>query len=294
MIPGTGARFPGWLTLTSGNYSNNLSPPTIAFWLCGTSRDVTFDQPVSKVSLFYASFPNVTLQAFDAANNLVASAFGPANFTFTFNVWSPLSVNVSQNVIVKVTVNGNGNQTAVDDFEVCHIAIIPVDTDIKPGSDPNSISLGNQGVIPVAILTTSSFNAADVDPTTVTAGNDDGNDTPVATRKNGSLMANLEDVDGDGDIDMILHFGTQALVANGDVDASTTQLVLNGKTMGGTPIQGSDAVNIVPQAACRMPARLQGPPQSGPCSLRRSAGLLHRAERVHVSEVAHPESRAVG
>ena len=35
--------------------------------------------------------------------------------------------------------------------------------DIKPGSNPNSINLGSGGVVPVAILTTATFDAADVD-----------------------------------------------------------------------------------------------------------------------------------
>lgn len=125
-------------------------------------------------------------------------------------------------------------------------AAFPVQIDIKPGSAPNSINLGDQGRIPVAILTTVDFDAADVDPSTVTLGNDDGNDTPVATRRNGSLMASLEDVDGDADLDLILHFATQALVGNGDLDGSTTYLVVNGETTEGTPIGGSDAVRIVP------------------------------------------------
>ena len=99
----------------------------------------------------------------------------------------------------------------------------------------------------MAILTTDDFDAADVDPATVTLGNDDGNDTSVATRKKGSLKASLEDVDDDGDLDLILHFDTQALVGNGDLDANTTELILNGETTGGQAIQGSDSVNIVPK-----------------------------------------------
>ena len=131
-------------------------------------------------------------------------------------------------------------------FIVAERSVLDVTIDIKPGSDPNSINLGNKGGIPVAILTTDDFDAADVDPATVTLGNDDGNDTSVATRANGSLTASLEDVDNDGDLDLILHFDTQALVENGDLDENTTELILNGKTFGGQEIQGSDSVNIVP------------------------------------------------
>ena len=123
--------------------------------------------------------------------------------------------------------------------------IIEVDIDIKPGSDPNSINPKSKGRLPVAILTTDDFDASDVDVSTVTLGNDDDNDTPVAARKKGTLMAELEDVDGDNDLDLILHFETRALVDNGDLDGSTTELILNGKTSGDQAIKGSDSVNIV-------------------------------------------------
>ncbi len=120
LIPGLNTRFPGWLTLTSGNYANNPSPPTVAIWTGGVaSRDITFDEPVSKVGFFYASFPDVTLEAFDPGGRLVASAVGPANFTTTFDVWDPLGVELERNRIVQVTVTGNSNQTGIDDFEVC-------------------------------------------------------------------------------------------------------------------------------------------------------------------------------
>ncbi len=40
--------------------------------------------------------------------------------------------------------------------------------DIKPGSDLNSINLGSNGTIPVAIFSTVDFDATTVDPLTVT------------------------------------------------------------------------------------------------------------------------------
>ncbi len=71
-------------------------------------------------------------------------------------------------------------------------------------------------------------------------------------------------MDDDGDLDLMLHFDTQALVDNrdldlilhlntkalvgnnGDLDEYTTELMLNGKTTGGQAVQGSDSVQIVP------------------------------------------------
>jgi hypothetical protein len=45
--------------------------------------------------------------------------------------------------------------------------------DIKPGSFPNSINPRSKGVIPVAILTTDTFDATTVDPLSVTFGPDE-------------------------------------------------------------------------------------------------------------------------
>jgi hypothetical protein len=117
--------------------------------------------------------------------------------------------------------------------------------DIKPGSDRNPVNTKSNGVLPVAILTTDAFDAATVNPATVTIGDGEGDETGVAVRKNGTLMANLEDVDDDGDLDMILHFNTQDIVAAGDLDEDTTSLTLNGLTVDDQAIVGSDAVSVV-------------------------------------------------
>lgn len=121
--------------------------------------------------------------------------------------------------------------------------IIEVRVDVMPGSDLNPVNVKKGGMLPVAILTTGDFDAADADPTTITLrdGEGEGDGTPVAGR-NGGVMASLEDVDGDGDLDLVLHFSTPDLVANGDLSKDTQTLVLRGQTFGGEPFQGSDAV----------------------------------------------------
>ena len=107
-----------------------------------------------------------------------------------------------------------------------------VTIDIKPDSDPNSINLKSKGVIPVAILTTPDLDATTVDAETVRFGPDQAHPTQYA----------LEDVDGDGDLDLILHFRTQdAGIAPGDTSA-----MLVGWTYADRPIIGLDSVRTVP------------------------------------------------
>lgn len=110
---------------------------------------------------------------------------------------------------------------------------IAVTIDIKPGSFPNSINPKSKGVIPVAILTTETFDAATVDSTTVLFGPSGTEAAPVKSA--------LQDVDGDGDIDMILHFNTQTTgIQCGEISATLT-----GETLDGQMIKGSDDINTV-------------------------------------------------
>jgi len=108
-----------------------------------------------------------------------------------------------------------------------------VSIDIKPGSYPNSINPNSKGVIPVAILTTSDFDATDVDPKTVEFG------------PSGATMvhkkAHLEDVDGDGDTDLLLHF----ICGDTGIAAGNTQVLLTGADYDGYHISGVDSIKTV-------------------------------------------------
>lgn len=108
-----------------------------------------------------------------------------------------------------------------------------ISIDIKPGSFPNSINPKSEGVIPVAVLTTITFDATTVDPLSVRFGPNG------ATEAHG--RGHNEDVDGDGDLDLVLHFRTQkAGIQCGDTSASLT-----GQTFDGQAIEGSDSIKTV-------------------------------------------------
>jgi hypothetical protein len=112
--------------------------------------------------------------------------------------------------------------------------IFPVDLDIKPGSDPNAINIDDNGLIPVAILTTEDFDALTVDAASVRFGPDEA--------EKSHKRAHVEDVDGDGDLDLLLHFRTlDTGIAPGDTEACVI-----GETLDGTPFEGCDLVRTVP------------------------------------------------
>ncbi len=139
-----GISSPDWLGIIdadaggTGNFAFEPSPSTIAFWLggatgTGTSRDIEFSsQPAARVSFHYASFVPVQLQAFDASGSVVGAATGPANFdvgpggdpTGSFNQWDPISVESSDNDIVRIRVSGAVNQTGIDNLQVCRSILV--------------------------------------------------------------------------------------------------------------------------------------------------------------------------
>ncbi len=121
---------------------------------------------------------------------------------------------------------------SLSDTDTADITVYPVriTIDIKPGSSANPINLGSTGVTPVAVLTTKDFNASDLDPVTILFAEA----SPFRWVK--------QDVDLDGDIDLLFHFKTQSLKFN----QSSTEATLTGKTFAGVSVEGKDTVKIVP------------------------------------------------
>jgi len=221
----------------AGPLSATVGQP-LSFTVTGTDAD-----PGATVTLNSAGMPSVA----ESSPALPVTGASPQSSDV---IWTPGDALVGTHVALFTATDNNGLQG------LCSVTITvtgggggggdpEVGIDIKPGSDDNPVNLKSKGKIPVAVLSDADFNAASLDPASITLGNDDGDDTPVAARNNGTLMAGLEDVDQDGDLDLVLHFETQALVSNFDLDAGTTELILNGLTAAGAAVQGRDVVRIV-------------------------------------------------
>ena len=131
-------------------------------------------------------------------------------------------------------------------------SVVDAVVDIKPGSDPNSINLKSRGKLPVAILNTQveagepeTFDPAWVDTSTILFG-----DPSLSGRVSPAHTA-FEDVDGDGDTDLIIHFSMSEIsrveALNSDSESAEVTAEVFGGTAIGTDLIGSDSVNIVPQ-----------------------------------------------
>jgi hypothetical protein len=151
-------------------------------------------------------------------------------------VWSTNNINPESFDIVFLAAQGSTG-TFIDyqvgmDYRASQL-VVECSIDIKPGGNPNDINLKSKGVVPVAILTDETFDAATVDPLSIAFGPDG------ASEAHG--RGHIEDVDGDSDLDLVLHFKIQDTgIACGDTSA-----FLRGKTSDGKEIKGSDSINTV-------------------------------------------------
>ena len=93
-----------------------------------------------------------------------------------------------------------------------------------------NVCKGGNGVIPVQLLTTETFDALTVDHTTVTLGNASETHT---NKKTGEVKRHEEDVDRDGDLDLVFHFRARET----GLDCKSDEFQIAGQTYDGQPIQ---------------------------------------------------------
>ncbi len=142
-----------------------------------------------------------------------------------------------------ITHTSSSNDEFFNDLELAMVTANITDSDepigemtidIKPGSDPNSINPFSRGRIPVAILTDGGFDVTSVNASTVHFGQ-----TGIEA---GAVHYSLDDVDDDGDIDMIFHFRTQ----DTGIALDDTEATLTANTTDGTFISATDSIRTVP------------------------------------------------
>lgn len=115
---------------------------------------------------------------------------------------------------------------------------LTVAIDVKPGSFPNSINLRSSGVVAVAILSSSTFDATQVNPATIILA---GAKVKLIG-KGDRFSCSVDDLNGDSLPDLICHIMTAELL----IEPGDSTVVLEAETFDGTKIRGEDSVRIVP------------------------------------------------
>ncbi len=193
--------------------------PDISVWL-GQPADLaaTFTDPGDDAPWSWAvDWGDGTVSTGDVATagSVAASHTFPSTGTFT----------------VTVAVD-DGDGGLGQDQLVVEVTALEVPMDVKPGSDGNPVN--GRGVLPVALLS-GPIDGHDFDATTI----------DVATLRFGPGSAgeahgrlHSEDVDGDGDLDAVLHF---QIPASG-IRCDDGQVTLEAMTHAGVPIRASDSI----------------------------------------------------
>lgn len=129
------------------------------------------------------------------------------------------------------------------------VPALPVEIDIKPRSDPNSFGCNAKGRIPVALLSSESFDALSVDPDTVRFGKTGTEASEAHVDRNGMAVQHVEDVNMDGLMDLVFHFEFEETGFGCDDipsgQASVTLVgILTGTMYGGGDVVGEDDIRL--------------------------------------------------
>ena len=122
---------------------------------------------------------------------------------------------------------------------VTFLETIPVIIDIKPGDEPNSINLCSEGVVPIAILGSDTFDVNDIDTDTLRFAEAS---VKVVGMKDPHSLCNYEDVNDDLFYDLVCQFMTADIAG---IDGQSSTATVNGELLNGTPVEGTDSVKIV-------------------------------------------------
>lgn len=205
-------------------------PYTETLWITRGKRDIV---------VFQYDFEGNILFSFSTGHQNYGLAFDPADKTLWifgsgggYDQWTTTGA-----LLKRGRIEGLENCEGLHgvEFNLAEMAI-QVDIDIKPGSYPNSINLGSNGNVPVAIFSTADFDATTVDPLTITLAG-----ATVRIKGKGDPQVNFDDVDGDGLMDIVVHVDTRTFV----LSATDTEAILTGETFDGVKFEGVDTIRIV-------------------------------------------------
>lgn len=163
----------------------------------------------------------------------------PTSSAFSTLTSAELGVTGVELCLLRVNIVSIAADYSIDNINLTPIIPVQeVDIDIKPGSMENPVNPGENGLLPVAVLGSSSFDVTRIDASSILLGS-----ATLSTRGKAEKLAySFEDVNGDGFMDMMTFFSVPDLA----ITSSDTGLTLTAVLNDGTLISGSDTITIVP------------------------------------------------
>ena len=192
------------------------------------------EQATSPADVSISGYPPVTFADFltiggSASDNLDTSLdylySGPSQF--------PIGITF----VTHTVIDDFGNSAGCTQLVTVELVPSPVEIDIKPGSNPNSINLKKDKTITVAVLGSSTFDVNTIDRSSLSDAPKFGGATPQSP-----IRFSLQDVNKDGYVDLVLQYKLLGLGFN----LSSTEGCITGMLTDGTLIEGCDSVRIVP------------------------------------------------
>jgi hypothetical protein len=228
---GVGAGDPGGWQIAGSNGATFLGFDGQSY-----STSLRFDEPVEGFAVDVARAAGAAPFYFDyfqvtgfLDGKIVDSR---AAYFSSVGVWQTVSLTGMVDRIVWFGTGLNGHRYGVDNVRWASLEpeLFGVQIDVRPDSEDNPIQLGSRGVVPVVLYGEVDFAVEDVDLTTLTFAA-----AAQVAHRNGP---HFEDVDGDGLLDMVLHYRIAELgLLEGDVE-----VCLDGQTMDGMDFEGCDDV----------------------------------------------------
>lgn len=217
-----------------------FDPPSAVGYEYKMASDSLFtkvlDFPTGFQNAFSVSAGGISLGQFLPGQNVNFGSFlGGGVASFRITGIAPL-VDASNPAAFPIKLEFNTQTANFVMLPISGSPMISVAVDIKPGEFPNSINLGSRGTVPIAILGTVAFDPRTVDPASVTVAS-----APVKLKAKGTVMSSLQDVNGDGRLDLVVHVNTETLQLT-NID---TEAVVNAITFDGRFIRGSDSIRVV-------------------------------------------------
>jgi hypothetical protein len=245
----------GW-TLVAGGGGWLETAPAYVYGVTGQDGDIVCELdsnsnsrigqslPTTPGAVYHLNFLTAKRAGTDNASNQIR-AYVDGVLVATVNPTSTVMVNNGLNftatgATTALEFEGGGTSDSYGSMiDGVDIEFAPVTIDIKPGSFPNTINLGSNGYVRVAILSTPDLNAS---PATIDLSSLRFASAKAKLKGNGTFLSTLEDVNHDGILDLVIQFSTDALViTDGDVPVTLTGTLLDG-----TPLAGSDTIRVVP------------------------------------------------